>query len=94
MQRVGLYRPREFIKLCIRNTSEFPSLTTKPDITNDGCEPVTLQFKKTLENKLAAYLMALYRVKIPVMALNTRAKILNVQCISMHITFYVTVHFY
>ncbi len=38
MQRVGLYRPREFIKLCIRNTSEFPSLTTKPDITNDGCD--------------------------------------------------------
>lgn len=38
MQRVGLYKPSEFIKLCIGNTSEFPSLTTKPEITNDGCD--------------------------------------------------------
>ncbi len=30
--------PIEFIKLCIGNTSEFPSLTTKPEITNDGCD--------------------------------------------------------
>lgn len=33
----GDVKPRE-LKLCIGNTSQFPSLTTKPEITNDGCD--------------------------------------------------------
>lgn len=73
MQKVGLYRPSDFIKLCIGNTSEFPSLTTKPEITNDGCD--TLAQKETWKGVAAiqSYLIAFYSVIIHVVALNTRA---------------------